>query len=326
MDLKNIKRVLKIIFPWVYRQSPQAWHMKRIKRGEPYIPKTIYIEATNFCNAACQMCPHEKMRRGQGCMSWELFKKIVDECKVFEGEGLQIFLHKDGEPLLDPLFFEKAKYIKANLCKSVVSFNSNAMLLDEGKSKELLGSGIDHVIFSVDGASREIYERIRVGLKHDIVKKNLDRFFELKKNSSSKIKATMQMAVCEDNKSEIEKYKEHWAKKADEVVFRSMHNFLDMGTSFKTKRLSKKQLFFCAQPFLLLMIYWNGDVGLCCWDYDNFCNIGNINNDSILNIYNNEYFKTIRTAMCKMRTKAIIPCNRCSQIYGQDMHMRYLAS
>ncbi len=76
---------------------------------------------------------------------------------------------------------------------------------------------------------------------------------------------------------------------------------------------------FCDQPFKTMLIYRNGDVGLCCWDYDNFANLGNVTEDSMVDVYNNEKFRTIRAAMVKMDCGDIIPCNRCSQIYGQDM-------
>lgn len=308
------------------RKTLIAWGMKKIEKKELFVPKTIHIEVTNFCNAACVMCPHGKMKRGQGYMSWKLFKKIVEECKAFEGEGIRFFLHNIGEPLLDPSFFEKVKYIKENLLRSTVTFNSNAMLLDENKSRQLLNSGADKVIFSVDGASQETYERIREGLKYDRVKNNLDRFFELKKNSLSKIKVTLQMVVCEDNKSEIEKYKNQWSGKSDAVVFKPAHNFLDAGKSIKTKKLSKKQLHFCCYPFDMMTIYWNGVVGLCCWDYDNFCSFGNIENEKIIDVYNNASFERIREAMHERNAETITPCNRCSRIFGQDKDMTYLAS
>jgi MoaA/NifB/PqqE/SkfB family radical SAM enzyme len=296
---------------------------KKVKNGDLFIPKTIYIETTNLCNSKCLMCPHEKMKRSPGNMSWALFKKIIDECKTFEGAGLIIALHKDGEPLLDPLLFEKIKYIKEYLRNSTVMFNSNAMLLDKDKARRLLDSGLDRVTFSVDGASKETYEKIRVGLKYDVVKKNLDMFFELKKASTNKTRVTMQMVVCKDNKSEVEKYNKQWLGKADRIFFKSMHNFLDMGTSIKTKRSSKRQLHFCKQPFDLLMIYWNGDIGLCCWDYNNFYNLGNVKRDKIIDVYNNKKFKEVRTAMCNMNAKTLKPCDKCSQIYGEDMNMSY---
>ena len=46
----------------------------------PIMPEIVQIESTNICNAKCVFCPRDEMERKQGVMSWELFKKIVDEC------------------------------------------------------------------------------------------------------------------------------------------------------------------------------------------------------------------------------------------------------
>ena len=253
-------------------------------------------------------------------MSWELFKKIIDECESFEGDGLRIFLLLDGEPLMDHLLFQRIEYIKKKLHNSTIHFNTNAMLLDEDKARRILKSGIDSITFSVDGASRETYEKIRVGLKYDIVKRNVERFFELERNIPNRIKVTMQMVVCEDNKYEIEEYKRLWQGKADVVYFKAMHSFLDMETTIKTKQLEKRQLGFCKQPYDFMLIYWNGDVALCCWDYDSLAKLGNIRENSLIDVYNNERFKMIRSSMSRMDCSKISPCKKCARIYGKDVH------
>ncbi len=296
-------------------------YIRKYKRKEVHIPKRLYIETTSFCNAKCKMCPHGKMKRERGHMSWDLFKKIIDESKSFEGEGLEIILHKDGEPLLDPLLFQRIEYIRQNLHRPRIHFNSNAMLLNEDKARQVLSSGIHSITFSVDGASRETYEKIRVGLKYDIVKRNIEEFFELKRDNLNRIRVIMQMVVCEDNKHEIEEYKRLWSKKADVTYFKAMHNFLDMETSIKTKKFKERQLKFCEQPYNFMLIYWNGDVGLCCWDYDNLANLGNIRENSLINSYNNHKFRMIRGAMSAMDCAEISPCNRCTVIYGKDAYL-----
>jgi MoaA/NifB/PqqE/SkfB family radical SAM enzyme len=289
-----------------------------------FIPRTFYIEVTNHCNAKCYMCPHNKMKRKKGIMPWELFTKIIDECKDFEGRGLVFILHKDGEPLLDPLLIRRIEYIKANLKNSRVTFNSNAMLLNEEMSLKILNSPIDSITFSVDGASKEQYEKIRIGLKYEVVKKNLDSFFKLKRKLNKKTPhIIMQMVVSIDNECEIDKYRDLWSNKADDVYFKAMHNFLVQKTSIKTHELMEKQLEICLQPFILMHIYWNGDVGLCCWDYDHSIDLGNVRKSSILEVFNNNKFKEVRNAMRKKSCKNISPCNICSQIYGKDMDMSY---
>src|SRR5918995_4259683 len=46
----------------------------------PMLPEIVQIESTNICNAKCTFCPRDEMHRRQGIMSFDLFKKVVDEC------------------------------------------------------------------------------------------------------------------------------------------------------------------------------------------------------------------------------------------------------
>lgn len=280
-------------------------------------PKVLYIETTNFCNARCVMCPHKTMKRKKGTMSWETFTKIIDELKEIDFKGM-IHLANIGEPLLDPLLFKRIKYTKSNLPNSHVHFETNAMLLGKEKSKKLLLSGLDSITFSFDGASKETYEKIRIGLKFDTVKKNIENFLKMKKEFKNDIYVKIQMVVNETNIYETEKYRKMWTGKVDKVFIKSMHNFLDAGMSIKTKELSKKQTRFCIQPFEWMLISWDGDVSLCCWDYNNYANLGNVK-EGLMKIFNNEKYKKIRSAMSKMDCSKIVPCNRCSQIYGKDI-------
>jgi len=282
------------------------------------MPETIYIETTNYCNARCYMCPHEKMARGRGTMSWEVFARIVEECRQFEGVGLNFILHKDGEPLMDSLLFKRIAHLKSVLPGSRIHFNTNAMLLTEEKVLQILDSGLDSITFSVDGASPETYEKIRRGLNFETVNRNIRMFFRKKEERGSKISATMQMIVTKENEHEIPRYREQWGDKADRIFFKSMHSFLVQGTSLHGSGLSDRQLQRCMMPFRTMLFYWNGDVALCCWDYDNLVGLGNINQCSLLELYNGETFNRVRVAMAAMSCTGIEPCRRCSQIYGMD--------
>lgn len=320
MILQRLKNWIKTsnAFHAIMKQYYCLKYVSKYKKRKIHIPTQIFIETTNFCNSNCKMCPHRKMKREKGYMSQGLFEKIINECKSFETKRLQFLLQNQGEPLLDTLLFRRIEYIKKNLFKSKIILNSNAMLLDENKAKQILDLGVDRVIFSVDGASQETYEEIREGLKYDVVKRNIEYFLKLKKDNAYRTKAIMQMVVCDRNKHEIDKYKELWLEKVDEIHFKPMHSFLDMETSIKTKFLRTKQLAFCESPYEVMIIYWNGDIGLCCWDYDNEAKIGNIENDSLINIYNNNKYQMIRALMNRMDCRTISPCNRCSLIYGKD--------
>src|SRR5687768_18596097 len=67
----------------------------------PTLPEIVQIESTNICNAKCVFCPRDDMHRKQGIMSFDLFKKIVEECA---GLGINhITVQKYDKPTLDKM-------------------------------------------------------------------------------------------------------------------------------------------------------------------------------------------------------------------------------
>ena len=42
-------------------------------------PRGLMIEPSNICNANCVFCPSSDITRSRGFMTFELFKKIIDE-------------------------------------------------------------------------------------------------------------------------------------------------------------------------------------------------------------------------------------------------------
>lgn len=283
------------------------------------MPEVIYIETTSVCNAACIMCPHEQMERKQGTMSDLNFEATINGMKDIDLANLTLFLHKEGEPLLDRKLPDRIKYAKANLkgVKEVV-INTNASRLTEELSVALINSGLDKIYFSLDGASPDTYNKIRIKLDYHKVVANIENFFRIKKEMKSNIKVIVQMVVSDDNRHEVEQYNEKWGKEDCNVYIKPMHCYLDGGRSSFPKVNTAKQLHVCEDPFRMMVVYSNGDVGICCWDYNNEYKIGNVQDDSMLNLFNNERFNHLREMQSKKECGEIAPCNRCMRIYGND--------
>ena len=129
----------------------------------------IRIETTNICNAHCIMCPREKLDREKGTMSIDLFKKIIDEVKDYGVES--VFLGGFGEALLDPYMVERVRYVKQYGMHSYCI--SNASLFNKKLSEQLMTAGLDGVRFSFHGMSKDVYEKVHVGLKFSESKKNI---------------------------------------------------------------------------------------------------------------------------------------------------------
>lgn len=311
-----------------------------ITYDKTYVPTDIYIEGTNLCNATCKMCPHRTLKRKQGIMSWKLFTKIILDFKKLDIKlTTRFWLHHLGEPLLDPLLVDKIKFIKKEIKNANVVFSTNGSLLTKEKSEEIIKAGLDEMVISLDSLTPSIYYNMR-GLKLEVSLKNVDDLLEARERLNSKLGITMQMVVNKENEHEEKAFREKWdfpltstlkedhsgtyyqiGKKDIRVVIKPMHSFLTEGTSVMTDNLLDKQLLPCIQPFLYMIIYWNGDLGLCCWDADKYIkDLGNIKNQSLLEAFNNAKFKEIRKRMLEANCKDLYPCNQCSQIFGNDMN------
>ena len=140
-------------------------HVKDYTRGNNPIIRYIHIETSNECNFRCVLCPLT-IERGKRpvspetltkkMMSFDQFKTILDKIPLsnVESASLQGF----GEVMLNPDFIPMARYAKS---KNIhISFNSNASLLNEERSKKLIEIGIDELDFSIDSADENVFGRL----------------------------------------------------------------------------------------------------------------------------------------------------------------------
>lgn len=281
-------------------------------------PKVIYIETTNLCNAKCIMCPHERLTRKPAYMSDEVFEKTVASIEELSLSDVQIFLHKEGEPLMDSKLMDRLSIVAAKFAdNNEVGISTNGMLFTHEMADRFIESGANLIFFSVDGVDKEEYERIRVNLKYEVVENNIHYFLKRCRDENLNIRVVMQMLVESDNNSSelfIEKWKDYPCK----FYIKEMHSYLDGGHSSQTKCLSESQVNLCDDPFKLIVIYTSGAAGLCCWDYNNEYYIGNIMELSLLELFNCKKAEELREAIITKQCQGIVPCNRCAKIFGND--------
>ncbi|MQF67088.1 radical SAM protein [SAR202 cluster bacterium AD-802-F09_MRT_200m] len=136
-----------------------------------YLPIRLDIENVSRCNFRCTMCQVSewgpKFQRADD-MSFEDFKQLVDE----QYGLMEIKLHGMGEPLLGrDKFFDMVRYARAKHIWVRTSTNGSLFHLRDNY-KKLVDSGINEVQISVDGATKETFEKIRQGSKFELVVKN----------------------------------------------------------------------------------------------------------------------------------------------------------
>lgn len=260
-------------------------------------PQRLGIEITNHCNLACIMCPRGIMQREVGFMSGDLFRKIIDEAAQIGVE--KITLHGLGEPLLHSELFDFIKYCK-DAGIPFVLFSTNCSFLDEEKAYKVLNSGLDEIVLSLDGVTPETYEAVRrKGDFHKVVN-NITRFLEIRKELQSvQPKVTLQMIKLYETLDEIEEYRKLWIDKVDELNIKNFDTFAGQMNNGPVIEYDKEHPARLCKTFVRnMLILQDGRVSLCTRDTNGVMIMGNLEKDTIKNIWNNNRFNAVR---CKQR-------------------------
>lgn len=133
----------------------------------------IYIEPTNRCNLDCVTCIRHSWDEPLGEMSEAVFGRIVEALQRLPQKPA-VFLGGLGEPLSHPGIVEMVRRIKA--VGSTVELITNATLLSQTMSEELVEAGLDKLWVSLDGATPESYKDVRLGATLPQVLANLHQF------------------------------------------------------------------------------------------------------------------------------------------------------
>jgi radical SAM protein with 4Fe4S-binding SPASM domain len=290
-----------------------SYNNRKIKAyGQPLV---FAIEITNRCNLKCIMCPRTTMmKRKIGDMNFNLFKKIVNETGKYTPF---IWLHDFGEPLLHPKIMEMIKYAKSRGIR--VGISVNAKILNEEMSKRLIQTGLDHIIFSFDGFSKKTYEKYRAGANFEVVKQNILNFLKIKKELKSKLPyVQIKMINMKDTNKEIEDFKKEWTGKANEVL---ITQFIDWAGQIENKEnldgaILERQKYPCKWFWIGFVVLWDGRVVPCCKDCDGKLVFGNLNNQTLKEIWNSPKFIGLRKQQIKGNFNNQL-CNNCHEAIGK---------
>lgn len=294
----------------IYQHSYRKKINKTIEKLEEAMP-SIDIGTTNLCNANCIMCPHHKIKKF-GTMKMDLYKKIIDDvvnCGI-KSVNLSFF----GEAMLDKTLNKKIKYAKSKGLK--VGFFTNAALMFENRSKEILDAGIDTITVSMDSNDKEIYEKIRKNCKYEDVRNNILKFLELRKKSGRNITVNMVAVLMDENYNTLKEYYDFWGPKVDNINLINMENRSGSFDKKSKKSLSYKKGLIrepCSLIWKHMVIDWDGEVVLCCNDCLHEIVLGNLNKESIKDVWFGKRIKAIRKIHKEGDFSKIPFCNRCNK-------------
>ena len=287
-------------------------------------PLTLLIEPVSLCNLKCTFCPTGDVNltkstgKFRGFIDFDVYKKIIDDTKAFDSPIKMLHLQKDGEPLLHPRFIDLVDYAK-NAGIERVETTTNGIALSEELNEQLTQSKLDRLKISIYGLTTEEY-KLNSGVSIDFQKlvKNIKDLYYKKRNFTMYIK-TMEEGLPIGGR---EKFLEIFGNICDEIYF---EHCVDNWPDFKSDNvvpimdqriniLGAKTTPFkkvCPQPFYNLTVCADGEVTGCCADWAVKLKMGNVNNQSLLDIWNGQNFLEFRMMMLRGERSSHPICGNC---------------
>lgn len=269
-----------------------------IKKGR-LISREARIETTTLCNAACTICPREKLSRARETMPFLHFCKLADEVKRLGAEMVALFGY--GEPLLDPRIADKIRVCTDLGMKTTIT--TNASLLTPKKRDALFDAGLTEIRFSCHGIGKN-YEDVHRKLLWDVVLTNILNFID------ANCTVVTNVSVIPLHDEIIDEIKGFWLPLVDHLEIWKPHNWTD-GRTFRDLERKKRT---CGRPFSgPIQINADGKMMVCCFDYNARLMIGSTHHDTIRDILEGDELGYIQAKHADGNLAGLV-CETCDQL------------
>ncbi len=291
------------------------------------IPPIVNVEPTNLCNLKCPLCTTGSgdMQRPRGKMNFELYRTFVDQVA---DRAIYMTLYHQGEPYLLKDFNRFVRYAKDQ--GMYVNTSTNAHFFDKESAGDVVASGLDSMIISLDGVTQESYSRYRVGGSLQTVLDGIRSLVAAKKQAGSKTPYLfLQFLVMKHNEAEIAAVKiladqlgvdRLLIKTIQVMTAGEARQWLPENDKYRRYNLANSRLSVkrgtgaCPRLWLTTLVDWDGPVVPCCFDKNGQYVMGHIEKgDQFTKIWRSPKYMAFRDRMLKHRNSIDI-CRNCN--YG----------
>ncbi|OFZ10265.1 MAG: radical SAM protein [Bacteroidetes bacterium RIFCSPHIGHO2_02_FULL_44_7] len=297
----------------------KVWHV-----GTPF---SLSIEPTTACNLGCPECPSglKLFTRPTGKLDLDLHARMLREV------GANLFYinyYFQGEPFLHPRFLELIRQAKEHRIYTATS--TNAHFITENLAEEIVKSGLDRLIISIDGLTQSTYENYRVHGKLDKVIEGSKYMIAAKKRLGSKTPHLIfQFLAVKQNEHEVPQVFQLGKDMGiDEVRIKTAqlydykHGNPLMPDNEKYARYKKQadgtyELKYrtgnhCWRMWSSSVLTWDGKVVPCCFDKDAQHVLGTLEADNFARVWRSPAYNQFRKAVLMARNEIDI-CQNCSE-------------
>ena len=322
LHAENIRNVNSIINEKYYDYKKKKFEVDKKKNRE-----FAYVEINNSCNINCLMCDTKSSTRQKKIMDIETVESSIIQIKKM---GInRVSLHTIGDPLANPKLDQVFQILRKYDMKT--SLSSNGLMLD--RRVEILKKYIDvcsDLKFSIDGVTKDTYEKIRFGGSWDELLKNFKLAF--KELQPLGYNLSVLCIVMKDNFNELGEFLSFFSKyfkKPHERISLDLLNslapnndYFDKNNKFEKHTHLNKFCSLVSNPIPFILV--NGELSVCCRDYDGSLIMGNSKDEDIKTILKGEKFSDLVKAHSEENSNSISNYNLCNSCYEVDERISFI--
>ncbi len=290
-----------------FNRAKLLWDYLRARSQVRGLPVEYIVETTAKCNLYCPMCPRETYPQPKQDMEQNIFERLVEESGRSAEHMMLIGL---GEPLLDPLIFDRIEYCARHNISTLLS--TNGTLLDETACDRILRSPLENITLSFDGATKESFEYYRKGARFESVRDNFVRLARMKHERKARTGIVVQMVRMERNAREVGDFVRFWTSVpgVDQVrVKEDETNLMRPNAGHDAGDWKHPCHYLWRGP---LYVRYNGDVYPCCQSYMlGGAPIGRIGERPLREIWNSDEMRSMRWLHATGEAGQVDVCSRC---------------
>jgi radical SAM protein with 4Fe4S-binding SPASM domain len=296
-----------------------------IQMGRPFV---LMVEPTNICNLKCPLCPSGNggLTRPRGTMEFEAFQTAFE---ALADDLLLLLLWNQGEPFINKRLTDMVRLAAARNVPTITSTNVHYIRTRE-EAEDIVDSGLDEIILSLDGVTPESYVKYRVGGNFDRVLRGIRLLVQAKRDLGADHPVIhLQFIIMKHNESEIDearrlaedlgverlslKTAQVYTRDEADVYLPSDRRFSRYRSGAETLTMNGKITNSCRHLWYSTVINWDGVVSPCCFDKDVHYGLGNVlNGQTFDQVWTGKAYTDFRNHILKDRASVPI-CNNCSE-------------
>lgn len=279
----------------------------------------IAIETSALCNRHCIFCPNSGTARPDELMPWATITNIVEELQQLNFKGC-VTLYNYNEPFRDKRILDIVRMIDMALPSACISLSTNGdYFKTKAKIAEAFEAGVRQITINIysaaDGSKNE--KAVKAGImraeaRADLIDGWLDELGVDKRGSlythaprgSRRARVERKYGVVPGS------------GKLGQFELQNRSGNIDWFRAPLEEPLKKM----CVRPFRFMVVNYDGKVTVCCNDYHRDIEMGDVNKQSLVDIWNGERFNAYRVALLA-KDRDIGMCRGCDYGGGSYPHM-----